>query len=194
MGADKALLTLEPGGPTLLDLVLHALRPLTDDLMIVASDRPAYARSGARLVPDHYPGDAALGAIATALEAARCPHCLIVPCDTPFLSRPLLAYLVHLDPDADAVIPVITGVSRQGGSRVVQTLHAVYGAGCLEPIRARLRLQQRQVVGFLPAVRVHEVDEETVRAFDPDLRSFFNVNTPEALARARALARTQDVP
>lgn len=189
MGADKALLTLVPGGPTLLDLILQALCPLTDDLMIIASGRPDYQRSGARLVPDHYPGDAALGAIATALEAAFHPRCLVVGCDTPFLERRLLAYLVQLDADADIVVPVISGESRQGASRILQTLHAVYGPGCLEPIRARLRLHQRQVIGFFPAVRVREVPEETVRVFDPDLRSFFNVNTPAALERARSLAR-----
>jgi hypothetical protein len=31
-----------------------------------------------------------------------------------------------------------------------------------------------------------------VRTFDPDLRSFFNANTPEALAAARAMATDMD--
>lgn len=188
MGTDKALLTLMPGGPTLLQLVLGAAGAVADDLMVIASDRPAYAQPGVRVVPDHYPGSAALGAIATALEAARHPRCLVVPCDAPFLDRRLLAYLAELDPAADVVIPVIPGESRQGVGLIRQTLHAIYGTGCLEPIRTRLRLEQRQVIGFFPDVRVREVPEATLRDYDPDLLSFFNANTPEALARARAIS------
>lgn len=188
MGTDKALLTLELGGPTLLQLVVTAVRTVADDVIIIASDRPHYARFGARVEPDHYPGGAALGAIATALEAARAQRCLVVPCDLPFLNPPLLTYLADLDPAADVVIPAIEGESRQGRGEILQTLHAVYSTACLEPIRARLRSEQRQVIGFFPEVRVRKVQEAMIRQFDPDLLSFFNANTPEALDRARAIA------
>lgn len=189
MGVDKALLTLTPGGPPFLKIVLDAVGTIADDVMIIASDRPDYAQFGARLVPDRYPGDAALGGIATALEAARSPRCLVVPCDLPFLNAALLAYMAGFDPEADVVIPVIAGKSRQGQHEILQPLHAIYRDTCLEPIRRRLRSEQRQVIGFLPHVRVRRVTEATVRAFDPDLLTFFNANTPEALDQARAIAR-----
>ncbi len=189
MGTDKALLTLEPGGPTLLERVLAAVRTVADDVLIIASDRPEYARFGARLEPDHYPGGAALGAIATALEAAHTPRCLVVPCDLPFLNPDLLAFLADLDPGADVVIPAVEGESRQGRGGILQTLHAIYRDTCLEPIRAHLRSEQRQVIGFFPEVRVRKVPEATIREFDPDLLTFFNANTPLALDQARAIAR-----
>jgi hypothetical protein len=34
-------------------------------------------------------------------------------------------------------------------------------------------------VSFLPDVRVRLVQPDEIRGFDPELRSFFNVNTPE---------------
>ena len=191
MGTDKALLTLEPDGPPLLQLVLAAVSTVADDVMIIATDRPGYERFGGRLVADHYQGGAALGAIATALEAARHPHCLVVSCDVPFLNPALLRYLAEADPQADVVIPVIAGESRQGRGQIMQTLHAVYRDTCLVPIRERLQCDQRQVIGFFPQVKVHAVPEEIVRAYDPDLLSFFNVNTPEALEQARGLARAR---
>lgn len=191
MGTNKALLTLEPGGPTLLRLVLDAVRDVADDLMVIAGDRAPYAAMGVHVETDHYPGDAALGGIATALETSRHARCLVVPCDAPFLNRRLLAYLANLDPAADVVVPVVAGESRQGGGHLYQTLHAMYGTGCLEPIRARLRLHQRQVIGFFPDVRVREVPEATVREFDPALLTFCNANTPEALAQARAINRSR---
>lgn len=189
MGTDKALLTLEPGGPTLLQRVLSAVSTVAGDVMVIATDRPEYERLGVRLEPDHYPGGAALGAIATALEAARSSRCLVVPCDLPFLNTDLLAYMVDLDPDADVVIPAVQGESRQGRGEILQTLHAIYRESCLEPIRARLRSGQRQVIGFFPEVRVRKVPESTIREYDPDLLTFFNANTPEALDEARAIVR-----
>lgn len=189
MGTDKALLTLEPGGPTLLECVLAAVGSVASDVMIIAAGRPEYARFGTRLEPDHYPGGAALGAIATGLEAARSPRCLVVPCDLPFLNADLLAYMADLDPEADVLIPAVEGESRQGRGEIMQTLHAIYRETCLEPIRARLRSEQRQVIGFFPEVRVRKVPEATIRAFDPELLSFFNANTPGALDQARAIAR-----
>jgi len=36
-------------------------------------------------------------------------------------------------------------------------------------------------------VRVTPITAEQILRFDPDLRSFFNANTPEALAEARRL-------
>jgi molybdopterin-guanine dinucleotide biosynthesis protein A len=46
------------------------------------------------------------------------------------------------------------------------------------------------VIGFFDDVRVHIIDEAEIRTFDPTLQSFFNANTPEALAEVRRLARS----
>jgi molybdopterin-guanine dinucleotide biosynthesis protein A len=39
----------------------------------------------------------------------------------------------------------------------------------------------------MPDVRTRYVQEEELRAIDPELRSFFNTNTPEEWAAARQL-------
>ena len=44
------------------------------------------------------------------------------------------------------------------------------------------------MIAFLDDVRTLMIDESEVRAIDPELRSFFNVNTPEDLALARQIA------
>jgi molybdenum cofactor guanylyltransferase len=43
------------------------------------------------------------------------------------------------------------------------------------------------MIAYLGAVRVREVPEPELRRIDPELRSFFNVNTPEDLERARIM-------
>jgi molybdopterin-guanine dinucleotide biosynthesis protein A len=71
---------------------------------------------------------------------------------------------------------------------VYQTLHAIYGKSCLPAIEARIAREELQVVGFFDDVAVRTIDLPEIRALDPDGRSFFNANTPEALAEASRLA------
>ena len=67
-------------------------------------------------------------------------------------------------------------------------MYAVYGKGCIEPIRRRLDADELKVIGFFSDVRVREVAGEEIDQFDPERLSFFNVNTPEDLEKARQLA------
>ena len=187
MGTDKALLPLRPGDPPLVEVVVRRLQALTDDVFIVASDRPAYAAFGVPVVPDRYPAAGALGGIGTAIAAAREPACLVVACDMPFLNLALLRWMASQPREYDALVPRLPGESRQGGGLVYQTLHAIYGKGCLPAIERRLAAGERRVISFFPDVRVREIDLAGIRALDPSLRTFFNANTPEAAAEARRI-------
>jgi molybdenum cofactor guanylyltransferase len=188
MGQDKALLPLTAGGPPMLALVLERLRQVAADVIIVSERRAGYDAFGAPVVPDDFPDAGALGGIATALRHAAHDHCLVVACDMPFLSLPLLRRLAAEPRDYGVLAPRLPGESRQGGAAVYQTLHAVYARACLDPIRAQLAEGNRQVIGFFPRVRVRTIEADEVRRFDPELRSFVNANTPAALAAARAMA------
>jgi molybdopterin-guanine dinucleotide biosynthesis protein A len=186
MGVDKALLSIRPGDPPMAEIVIDRLSTVADDILIIASNRPEYGQFGVRIVPDRYPGSAALGGIATALSAAKHSHCLVVACDMPFLNAALLRELAARSPrNYDVLAPYIKGKSRQGGDFVFQTLHAIYGKACLPVIEQQLAAGNRQVIGFFDSVRVEKVAEVEIRTFDPDLRSFFNANSPEAVEQAR---------
>jgi molybdenum cofactor guanylyltransferase len=90
MGRDKALLPLVDGGAPMLAIVLDRLSAVADDLLVVAVDRERYEPFGARVVPDLYPGGGPLVGIHAAVAHAKHQHCLVVACDMPFLSAPLL--------------------------------------------------------------------------------------------------------
>ena len=188
MGTDKALISLEPGGPTMIEIVIGRLRAVSDDIRIVASGRPEYAAFGAPVEPDDFPDAGTLGGIATAIRHARHGHCLVVACDMPLLDGELLAEMAAEPRDYDVLAPLIAGESRQGGSAFYQTLHAIYGKRCLDPIARQLEEGNRKVIGFFPEVRVRAFPEERVRALDPEMHAFFNANSPEALEQVRAIA------
>lgn len=177
MGRDKGLALL--GGRPLAAHVLDRLRPLAEDLLLTTNTPEAYMFLGVRLASDPQPGSGALPGLATALEAARGERVIVVACDMPFVRPALIAHLLALAEDSDVVIP-----RRQGE---FEPLLAVYRRACLPAIRRALAGGQARMISFFPSVRVRPVDPSEWEPFDPDARSFFNVNTPEDLAQAEGM-------
>jgi molybdopterin-guanine dinucleotide biosynthesis protein A len=179
MGFDKAFASV--AGQPLIERVLARVADLGSEILLVANSPGEYAHLGVPIHQDVIPGKKALGGIYTALKQASNEHTLIVACDLPFLSRALMAHLIALCEDYDVVVPM----NRQGRPEGMQ---AVYGKGCLEPIRRRLERDDLKVAGFYPEVRVRRVGDGEIDRFDPNRCSFVNVNTPEELAAAHTMA------
>ena len=192
MGTDKAFLPLVPGGQPMLGVVLERLSAVADDTFVVADDQARYSVLGVRVVPDLSRHVGALGGIQAAIAWSAHEHCLIVACDMPFLSLPLLRRMAAEPRDYDVLVPLIPGESRQREDGLVyQTLHAIYSKRCLPFIDKRIAEGRKQVVGFFADVRVRTLDAAEITRWDPDLLSFFNANTPEAMlvaARMGSLA------
>lgn len=181
MGQDKALLRV--GTRSLLEIVAERVRPIGTELFVVASSRSEYEALGFRVVPDLRPGSGSLGGIYTGLSVARSERCLVVGCDMPFLNRPLLDYMCQLPLDYDVLVPALGGErSVQGGDRTYETLHAIYARTALPAIERRIEAGAFKIADLIGDVRAREIDEVAVRRFDPELRSFFNANTPDDFA------------
>jgi molybdenum cofactor guanylyltransferase len=196
MGTDKALLPLAAGGEPMLGVVLKRLSAVANDVLVVANNREKYEEFGAPVVPDLRPDVGALGGIQAAIASSAHDHCLVVACDMPFLSLPLLQRMADEPRDYDVLVPLVPGESRQRSDGLVfQTLHAIYGKQCLPFIEQRIIEGKKQVVAFFEDVRVRTLDVAEIRRWDPELRSFFNANTPEALrAAAQFISRAEPEP
>ncbi len=177
MGVDKAFLEL--GGRPLIQWTLEALAGIGQEIIIIANDRQRYAGLGVRVEPDILPGYGALGGIYTALARASCARVLVVACDMPFLSRPLLRYLVGLSSQFDAVVPRLPDG--------VEPLHAVYTKACLDPIRRALARGEKRIISFFADICLRYVEPAEIAVFDPEFRSFMNLNTPADLEAIRKL-------
>ena len=189
MGTDKALVPLVAGGQPMLAVVLERLAAVADDTIVVANDLKRYAAFGTRVVPDLSHDAGALGGIHAAIAWSAHEHCLVVACDMPFLSVALMRRMADEPRDYDVLVPLTPGESRQRDDGLVfQTLHAIYSKRCLPYIERRIEEGRKQVVGFFDDVRVRTLDVAEITRWDPDLRSFFNANTPEALLFAAGLS------
>lgn len=174
MGRDKAWLDLGDGRP-IVRRVIEVLREVADEVLVVANDE-RYRSLGLRVVPDRFPEGGALGGIATGVGAATHDRVLVAACDMPFLRPEVFRLVVERGEGHDAVVP------RVGGE--FETLHALYKKACLAPMERALASGKMRVISFFGDVRVLVLDEDELKAVDPDLRSFTNVNTPEELRAA----------
>ncbi len=178
MGRDKALIPL--AGRPLIEHLLERVEGLAGEVLITTNRPEEYAYLGVRLAEDEHPGAGALEGLRTALHAARGEHVLVLACDMPFISRPLVEHLLHIALGYDVVVP------RRGAD--YEPLHAVYAREpCLAAVEQALRRGHRRVISFFPRVRVREVGQKTLERLDPEGLSFFNVNTSEELMEAERL-------
>jgi molybdopterin-guanine dinucleotide biosynthesis protein A len=177
-GRPKALLEL--GGRRIIERVLDVVAPVVDDVLVVTNTPELYGFLGLPMVADAWPGHGSLGGIFTGLAAAAGEAAFTVACDMPFLHPAVARLVVARAGEADVVVP------RVGGQ--LETLHALYAKRCLPAIETRLRAGRLKIVGFFEDVRVVEVAEAEIARHRAPAVVFMNVNTPEDLERARALA------
>jgi molybdenum cofactor guanylyltransferase len=178
MGEDKGLVLL--AGRPMIEHVLTRVAGLGDETLITTNRPDDYAYLGLRMASDPKPGAGALPGLRTALEAAQGDMVLVLACDLPFVNRLLLEHMVAQCTNADVVVPQWEGT--------YQTLHAVYNRKrTLRAVEEALAAGERRMISFYPQLRVHTVTPDEIHQFDPQGRSFFNVNTPEELQEAERL-------
>jgi molybdopterin-guanine dinucleotide biosynthesis protein A len=98
----------------------------------------------------------------------------------PLLRPEIVRLVVERAGAGDVVIPRVHGL--------YETLHAAYRKTCLPPMQERLNRGRLKIVDFFDAVQVVPIEEDELGRYgDPDI-VFMNVNTPQELERARALA------
>lgn len=177
-GADKASLVV--GGAPIIERQLAALATVADDVRIVSNDPARYAALGVRVIPDQIAGAGPLGGVHAALVDAAHDGVIVLACDLPFVTAPLLEALsieFGTGDEIDAVVP--------RSARGLEPLCALYAARCADTVRRRIEAGNLEMRGLLTELRFKELRSEGAPAFD-DESVFLNVNTPHDYERARA--------
>jgi molybdopterin-guanine dinucleotide biosynthesis protein A len=172
MGRDKALLPWEGGD--LLDHAVARLRAVAGDVRILCGPARRYVERGLAVEPDLVPGTGPLAGVLTGLEAVPGRAGLFLAVDLPHVPVALLARLVERAEGWDAVVPL--------SPRGPEPLCAVYGPGCLRPIRDRIAAGDLRMTGFWPDARVLRLGPGELGGFGDPGRMFRNLNSPEDLA------------
>jgi len=175
MGYPKCLLHV-PGGPTLVEHLVEKLAPLVPEILVTG--RPPPLVEGTRPVRDRYRVHSPLVGLEAGLAASSFDISLVVACDMPFVVPSLADYLLSLAAGADAVVPRVRGY--------FEPLFAVYRRRILPVVRSHIKAGDLKVTGIYRELAVRAVPEPELRRFDPELKSFINLNTVRDLALLNA--------
>lgn len=198
MGSDKAWLTL--AGRPLALWVLDALRAVTDEQMIVAREAGRLGQFGAQVVVDRMSAPGPLTGLHAGLKASATDLNLVVACDLPLVRPELLAFLAHGIGPAHAAVPYTAlgpppapaeyTTAREAG---LQPLCAAYRRACIGPLEKLLRSGPLPTVVLTSVIKTRILGPDAWGSYDPDGRSFFNINTPaDLVAAARLLVEPTD--
>jgi molybdopterin-guanine dinucleotide biosynthesis protein A len=177
MGREKAFLGLD--GIPLIEHVLAVLRGIFSKIIIVTNNPAAYALYDAVVVTDAVDKQGPLTGIYTGLLNSTDEYIFVAACDMPFLNPGLISYMAGLADGHDIVVPRVAGR--------VEPLHAIYSKQLLLLIEKRLHDDALQIQGIFGEARVRYVTEKEIVRFDPERRSFKNLNTPDEYKEATCL-------
>jgi molybdopterin-guanine dinucleotide biosynthesis protein A len=170
-GSNKAL--VEINGIRLIERVIRVMEPLFERLIIITNTPQDYAYLKLPMVEDLIKGLGPLGGVFTGLQTMSDDAGFFVACDMPFLSAKLIHYMGDVLEDFDAVVPKVDWK--------IEALHAIYTKRCIPAIKEFIDNKDYQVIKFFQSVRVRYLNKEEILNFDPEMRSFFNINRPEEL-------------
>jgi molybdenum cofactor guanylyltransferase len=179
-GRNKALLPI--GDRRIIDRQLFLLREVADPVFIVSAHADAFDDLGVRIVPDVIPGAGSLGGIYTAIVSSPHPRTLVIACDMPFVTLPLLQRLTRPS-DADLVVPRT--------ERGYEPLCATWSKSSADTIRRRIERGALKAAMVVEELRVEEIGPEILASCDPRGLLFVNVNTSHDYERAQELGRLE---
>lgn len=178
-GTNKALIRV--GDKYILDRIYDVFSDLFEEIILVTNDPIQYLEWNLDIVTDLFPIRSSLTGIHTGLFYMTTPYAFFAACDIPFLKKGLVdTILNHIEPGVDIVIPET--------SKGLEPLCSVYSKHCLKPIEQQLVKQQLKIRQVFQKVRVKKLPENILRENDPDLVSFYNINTHDDLVRAEHIA------
>jgi molybdopterin-guanine dinucleotide biosynthesis protein A len=167
-GQNKALLSV--GNQPIIERQVALFKELFDQVIIVTNQPLAFVSWECTIVSDLLPVRGSLTGIHAGLFYTRSSHAFITACDMPFLKTAMIQILIQeLEPKWDVILPV----TQEG----YQPLCAVYSKRCFKVIEEQLTKRDMKISKFFSKVKIKKIPEEILRKADPDLISFFNINS-----------------
>jgi len=174
MGTDKAF--LEVNGKPLIEHILAVFSSLFARTIVVTNTPDRYRSYGIELTSDVLDISGPLTGIYSGLLRSSDEYNFVAACDMPFLNPRLISYMGEIAAGQDAVVPQFDGF--------LEPLHAIYRKGLLPAIEMQVLKQDRRIRGLFDHIHVRYITEEEIVRFDPQKRSFKNLNTPKEYKEA----------
>ena len=186
MKKNKVLMKL--GDKPLLSHIVEKVLGLTRETIVVVGKNDDLKNYSSllpltvTLLKDDVEGIGPLAGILIGMRSMRSKYALVLPCDSPFVNREVLKYLLNNTQGADAIIP-------QWPNGQIEPLHAVYKVSSVIPaLETTLRKGELFIIDMIKRLdEVLYVSTEKLRELDKELITFFNINFLEDFKTAEKL-------
>jgi len=186
IGEDKGLLKL--AGKPLLNHIINAVKEHVEEIVVVTSSEERVKRYSAlagkniRFARDKVDLKGPLIGAMTGFSVAQGKYSLLLPFDTPFVSGEIVTMLFEACVGKTAAIP-------RWPNGQIEPLYAVYGTTIARDAALSAigegRLDMRGMIEKMHGVRY--VSTLVMQQLDPELKTFFNINTRADLKKAARL-------
>lgn len=187
-GSDKGLVDLA-GKPLVLHVIDRVSELVDEILLIVSSENQKknfepILQNKAKLVIDRYESQSPLVGTITGFATAKGDQSILLPCDTPLVSEQIISLLLDMSKDCNAAIP-------RWPNGYIEPLQAVYNTkAALTAAKTALTQGKRNMQSMIDNLtQVRYVSTMVLKHLEPELTSFFNVNTPQDLKKAEAVLK-----
>ncbi len=167
MGMNKA--NLKFGQLTVIEMVIHNLKPLCDDL-IISTNNQDLDYLGLKKTEDKLRGIGPIAGVLSGLSESVSEHNLLVSCDTPFIPTGLFNILLRESKDYDIVLPSYHGH--------VQSLTGYFNKSILPFIYSEVKKGNTKPVRIFESLHLKILEIGGDMEFYTD-HLFLNINTPE---------------
>jgi len=187
-GRDKGLVVLA-GKPLILHVISRVSKVVDEVLVVVSSEEQknnfeTILEEKANLVIDKDNSQSPLVGAITGFETANGEYSLLLPCDTPLVSTQIAQFLLGICANRNAAIP------RWPGG-YIEPLQAVYRTeSALTAAKTALKQGKMNMQSMIDNLRgVRYISTMVLEQLEPDLLTFFNVNTPQDLKKAESILK-----
>jgi molybdopterin-guanine dinucleotide biosynthesis protein A len=177
-GKNKALIKV--GDESIIYKIYKIYKDLFDEIILVTNEPSLFIENGIFTVTDIFNVRSSLTGIHSGLFYSSNKNVFFSACDTPFLKKVLVeTILAQIENKIDVVIPE-TSAGRE-------PLCAVYSRSCLKPIEMQLFNNDFKIQNIFKNLRIKKIKEDEIKKVDPEMLSFFNINSQDDLERALKL-------
>ena len=174
-GKTKAFLDID--GKKILDRIYGVFTELFEEIVLVTNNPLDFLDWDLDMGTDLFPVRSSLTGLHAGLFYASNPYAFFSASDAPFLKKALVETVLEaIEKDPDVAIPET--------SKGLEPLCAVYSKRCIGHMERHLEKGSFKIRDVFKKLRVVTISEKRLRMADPELASFFNVNTPEDLTLA----------
>ena len=175
-GKNKAF--IEINGQKIIENTYKIFKRLFQEIILVTNKPELYRKWNFKIVSDIFQVRSSMTGLHAGLYHARFPFAFAVACDSPFLNEKLIeTVLSHITPSTYVVVPKM--------ERGFEPLCAVYSKKCLGALETCIHDENYRIIEIFDKGPTTLLSESLLRQSDPHLLSFFNINTPDDMKKAK---------